>query len=141
MNEKQFERIYEEAVCAGQSGGCSAIANFAPENAAKVQSAYQVPGTGTLADTVQSRGNELNYAKDSMNESRALPGGMLNSGQKTDYENGLEKRADAFDKAKSGDYEGYPTWFDKICGENGNHNYEDGGEYELPGEKINAKII
>lgn len=56
--------------------------------------------------------------------SRALPGGMLNSKEKTEYENWLEKLHKKIDEVKPEKDSCSMPLMDKECGENGCHNYD-----------------
>lgn|SRR5574344_84100 len=63
-------------------------------------------------------------------ESRALPGGMLNSKEKTEYEDWIESKNKAVDKAKESDnFKSYGV-LDKDCGSNGYHD-DEGNEIKL----------
>lgn len=110
---ESFKGIYEACVCAGAAsgGGKSAIVNFAPENALGIE------------DIAPKQQESRKCMPRSVRESRALPGGMLDSKEKTDYENDLLKHQEAQDKAKDKkDDENLNAFlFDKECGENGNH--------------------
>lgn len=60
-----------------------------------------------------------------LKESRALPGGNLDSKEVTDYEKWLEKIHTKQDKAKVKEDENWaPKLFDKECSENGYHDWE-----------------
>lgn len=69
--------------------------------------------------------------KNSLKESKALPGGNLDSKETTDYEKWLEKIHTKQDKAKVNEDEKWaPKLFDKECSENGYHDWE--------GKKLNS---
>lgn len=107
---ESFNNIYKECVTAGSAtNGKSAIVNFAPEN---------VIGIEDIAPKQESK-----CMPRAVRESRALPGGMLDSKEKTDYENDLAKHQEAQDAAKDKkDDENLNAFlFDKECGQNGNH--------------------
>lgn len=107
-DEKTFEKIYKECQCAGTgAAGNSAIINFAPENVAGIENIG------------------FNDSFEKVYESRALPGGMLNSKEKTDYENNLIERQKKFDKSKSSvEVEGNLAMFNSDAGANGIHDYD-----------------
>lgn len=71
-------------------------------------------------------------------ESRALPGGMLNSEEKTAYEDFLRERHLKQDKVKAKEFgKNKLGLYDDECGENGWHNW-DGTKIE---RKLNGKTI
>lgn len=60
-----------------------------------------------------------------LNESRALPGGMLNSEEHTAYEDWLRDRHQKQDKVKAKEYgKNKLGLYDDECGENGWHNWD-----------------
>lgn len=60
-----------------------------------------------------------------LKESRALPGGNLDSKEVTDYEKWLEKIHNKQDKAKTKEDPNWaPKLFNKECSENGYHDWE-----------------
>lgn len=67
-----------------------------------------------------------------MRESRALPGGNLDSKEKTEYENWLEKLHKNLDKNKSKEDENWaPKLFNSDCADNGYHDW-DGNPLKKP---------
>lgn len=68
---------------------------------------------------------EIHKNATKLKESRALPGGNLDSKEVTDYEKWLEKIHTKQDKAKAKEDPNWaPKLFDKECSENGYHDWE-----------------
>lgn len=68
---------------------------------------------------------EIHKNATKLKESRALPGGNLDSKEVTDYEKWLEKIHTKQDKAKVKEDENWaPKLFNKECSENGYHDWE-----------------
>lgn len=64
------------------------------------------------------------YKFTELRESRALPGGKLDSKEKTEYENWLEKKTKENDKKREGDSFKTYGYMKSDCGENGYHDDE-----------------
>lgn len=81
--------------------------------------------TGLFAEIYKNAKLKGSLDKSNLLESKALPGGNLDSGEVTDYEKWLEQLHNKQDKAKEKEDPNWaPRLFDKECSENGYHDWE-----------------
>ena len=133
------QRSYQSAISHNIYSGNNAI-----EIDGKVLGADDKNGWGRnvsdLDFAINDENPDLNFEESesfaiprNMRESRALPGGMLNSEEKTAYEDFLRERHLKQDKVKNKEYgKNKLGLYDDECGENGWHNWD--------GTKIERKI-